>query len=144
MYSIVTSVNLSGHQLLTFRYLVWHVLFLTQNLSLHFSIPVVLFGPGVSFHDHAPTCWFLSASILHLSSSFWYLPPTYPRHVLSLCLWFCRSSFCPSPLFFLPHAQLFTAQLHSPQLASFPSCSHCAQMDRGMNLVSCSTRTPRE
>lgn len=67
-------------------------------------------------------------------------------HLVTLLLSFFSLFFSlPGRLYlFLRHVQPFTAQRRSPRLASFPSCSRCAQMGKGMSLVSCSTRTQRK
>lgn len=85
-----------------------------------------------------------------------YCQPVGPHLLFSKSLHFVSSRNPPAFLFFLffslpgrlylflRHVQPFTAQRRSPRLASFPSCSRCAQMGKGMSLVSCSTRTQRE
>lgn len=89
------------------------------------------------FHTHCPV-WCL---IFFTNPS--YLLPLFPSSLtLSVAVSF-SPSVAPVP-FSPPHVQPFTALRRSPRLASFPSCSRSAQMDREMNLVSCNIRTPRE
>lgn len=128
---------------------VWHLSSfptLTESLPLLFHSHCPVWSCVFSFHDEHPPVGPHPLPFLHLYPLYSLATPLPPLcHVLFLCVFFRLFSFRPSSsLFFFPHVQPFTAQPHSPQLASFPSCSRCAPMDKGMNLVSCSTRTLRE
>lgn len=144
MFSVLTFGSLSGHQLLC----------CLSGSSSDISPTLNTVSLPLLFHSHCPI-WLRDFLFMTNPLLFGPHPPLflhmYPLHSLTTLLptsatfpFLCLSSFCPFPLFFLPHVQPFTVQPHSPRLASFPSCSRCAQMDKGMNLVSCSTRTPRE
>lgn len=129
---------------------------------------------GLLIADMLEPLWPAAALPLTLKGSFLQLPfillfsgfpghhlqyrqPVGPHLLFSKSLHFVSSRNPPAFLFFffsfpflvrlylfLRHVQPFTAQRRSPRLASFPSCSRCAQMGKGMSLVSCSTRTQRK
>lgn len=114
----------------------------TNNLSSCFYILIVLFGSFFCFlflfFYQTSRSWSICC-ILHLyplSSLSTLLPTTPTSYYFDYGFVFsCHFHHCVQP---------FTVQPHLPQLASFPSCSHCVPMGNGMSLVSCSTRTPRE
>lgn len=88
--------------------------------------------------------WFLTLNLSLCLFIIWLFLDIAPRPLIHFCLFCGFAIFVPPFLAVLPHVQPFTAQPRSPQLASFPLCSRCAQMDKGTNLASCSTRIQRE